>query len=223
MESTLRAPDAGDAGEDCFDESCWPQLWDDPAASELGDPVIDPPLASLPTALDAGMGSDALLVADAATPTQDAAIPVDAGCAGQPEPPCPPAPPGYEPQNPGIPSGAQCRGACGPNCPATCVAGTPTTTCVEWQSADCGWHAKTCTYATLSCGSNTGCRTHDACYDTCARGLKGAACRRLCDVGCIRMYGVTTCRAWMKGNPPYDKWTDYAGAPTSQTYDTTCY
>jgi len=157
----------------------------------------------------------------------DAGAPADATpCAGQPEPACPTAPAGYQPQDPGIRSKAKCRGACGPDCPPSCSIGAPVSTCLEWQDAQCGWHAKTCTYQVQRCGSHLGCRVHDACYDGCAfkwtEPLR-IACRRACDVGCIAKYGEATCESWMMGGKPYDSYIEYTSAPTSSTYDSTCY
>lgn len=149
---------------------------------------------------------------------------IDAGCAAQPEPQCPMPPPGgYLPVNPGIPSRALCRGACGPDCPATCVAGPGTSTCHEWQTADCQWHAKVCNYTTRRCGSHAGCRVHDACYDACATRGWPAGCRRGCDVACIRRWGVRRCNAWRRGLGPFDSTIEYANPPTSYTYDSTCF
>jgi hypothetical protein len=189
--------------DDCYDEWCWDEPWD---PDEEEQPID----AAAPDA-----GADATGV-DAAN--------ADAGaCAAQAEPACPAAPPGFLPQNPGIASGSQCRGACGANCPATCRPVTSPTVCLEWQTADCLWHAKVCTYPAQECGSHLGCRVHDSCYDGCATARFPAACRRSCDLACVRTHGARQCRAWMNGNPPYDSWLQYAGTPTSYTYDSTCY
>jgi hypothetical protein len=193
---------------DCFDESCLDELYEgvEPEGSLVLESSPTEPAASTDVAITATK------------------VPLDTDeCEAQPEPACPAAPPGYLPQNPLIASGSLCRGACGANCPATCVAGPAATTCVEWRTRDCQWHAKTCSYPTQSCGSHLGCRVHDACYDTCVKGLKGAACRRQCDIGCLRTHGLKKCKAWMRGNGPYDSWLDYAGTPTSTVADTTCY
>lgn len=159
--------------------------------------------------------SDALVLTDASSDGP--------ACAGQPEPECPAAPPGYQPENPGIPSGGVCRGACGAKCPAQCGVRPNATVCLEWQTADCQWHSKVCSYPVQSCGSHLGCRDHDACYDACAGSLWPAACRRSCDAKCLKKWGTTKCEAWMIGGGPYDSQIEYAGTPTSTTYDTTCY
>ncbi len=100
------------------------------------------------------------------------------------------------------------------------------TRCLEWQDNQCGWHAKTCTYKVQKCGSHAGCRTHDSCYDSCAKlptGILRAACRRTCDFDCLRVYGKAFCSSWMGGGKPYDSYIEYTSTPTSSTYDTTCY
>lgn len=174
--------------------------------------------------LDAAGGDGGL--ADAGSRDAELAPADGPPCVGQPEPACPASPDGYRPQNPGIPGGGQCRGACGPACPPSCSIEAPVTTCLEWQDAQCGWHAKTCTYKVQKCGSHTGCRIHDSCYDNCAKkptGLLRATCRRACDVNCLAVYGGAFCESWMTGGKPYDSYMEYTSAPTSSTYDSTCY
>ena len=144
------------------------------------------------------------------------------------EPACPQAPPGdYAPINPGIGSGAQCRGACGADCPANnCTALRAESRCIEWQDSCGNWHYKTCNYGNLiSCGSAAGCRTDDQCYDDCATALWPAACRRACDLACINQYGAAQCAAWWGGGGPFDSHLNFSGGATSQDgpYDTTCF
>ena len=195
---------------DCFEERCVEPWVDEPeydpnTVSPEETTTTETTEVAVPAPLDAGV------------------LP-DAGC-GQPEPQCPLAPPGTRPQNPGIPSGGQCRGACGKACPPTCRPGPTESTCVEWQDASCGWHQKTCTYPTIECGTAEGCEDHDNCYDKCARGWRGIACRRLCDGACVKKWGALTCNKWRQGLGPYDDiWLKFAGAGTSgPVYDTTCY
>ena len=225
---------AGDAGVstaciDDFDPNCWTGPWgefeppptyppDPRVPDDAGEVIHDGGGGGSDATIADGGGSDAS-IGDGGTP--------DAGCAGQPEPACPQPPGGYLAQNPGIPGGGQCRGACGPACPPTCRAGTPTSSCVEWQTADCHWHAKTCTYPVLECGTHMGCRDHDTCYDGCALlrwGIQRAACRRECDATCIRRNGITKCNSWRKGGGPYDPtWLQFTGTPTTSTSETTCF
>ncbi len=217
-----------DADEDCFDPACWTDPWGLFEPQPPGETRVDVDVA-IP--IDAG-ATDAVL-ADAYTTDAelvDATMPgdgpmPDAACADQPEPACPQPPAGgYQPQNPGIPGGGLCRGACGPACPATCVAAPAATECVSWQTKDCKQHKKVCTYGVLSCGTHAGCRVHDACYDGCAglRGLAYQACRRGCDVACIRANGVKKCSAWMRGKGPFDGFISFTAAPTSVTMDGAC-
>ncbi|MBK9036604.1 MAG: hypothetical protein IPL61_36035 [Myxococcales bacterium] len=131
--------------------------------------------------------------------------------------------PGVEPVNPHNAVGSQCRGTCGADCAGTCRSLPTVTQCHEWQTADCGWHAKVCTYAMRECGSAEGCRVHDACYDACAAGDAGAACRSDCDDDCIAEHGLFQCGRWAFGYGPFDRWIQYGDAPTSYTYDSTCY
>lgn len=184
-------------------------------------PASDAPASDAPpgdAAADAGTDAPADAAADA-----PADAPVDAGCVAQEEPQCADAPDGVEPVDPGNAAGSLCRGACGADCPATCVAGTPITECHEWQTADCRWHAKVCTYPTRSCGSHAACRTHDTCYDDCAGALFPVLCRRACDNDCVQIHGLAQCTRWAGGNGPYDQWNTYADEPSEYTYDSTCY
>lgn len=185
-----------------------------------------PPDAAPDAPADAAPDAPADAAADAGTDAPvdaPADAPVDAGCVAQDEPECPDAPDGMEPVDPGIASGSLCRGACGPDCPTTCRSGTPVTECLEWQTADCRWHAKVCTYPVRECGSHAGCRDHDDCYDDCATALFPFGCRRICDKKCSDDYDAGTCLGWANGNGPYDSWISYAGEPTSYSYDSTCY
>lgn len=126
--------------------------------------------------------------------------------------------------NPHNAVGSQCRGACGIDCPSTCRAAPGTSTCLEWQTADCGWHAKVCSYTVRECGSHPGCVAHDACYDGCGGGLAGFFCRRDCDATCVATHGAGNCTSWWGGNGPYvEPWLKFVDPPTSSTYDSTCY
>lgn len=142
------------------------------------------------------------------------------------EPECPEYPDDVDPIDPGIASGSQCRGACGPNCPDTCRSLPPRETCLEWQDEEGNWHSKICRYEGLiECGSHQGCREHDACYDGCATARFPATCRRGCDLACTRRYGVSNCYDWWGGDPPYDSWLSFGPGTFTEEgpYDTTCY
>ena len=199
---------------DCFEESCIEPWVDEPEY----DPNAVAPEQPETT-------EDVTRTTEIGVPEPlDAGVLPDGGCVGQAEPQCPLAPPGTRPQNPGIPSGGQCRGACGKGCPASCRPGPTQSTCVEWQDAACQWHQKTCTYPTIECGTAQGCEDHDNCYDRCARGWRGIRCRRRCDAACVTRWGAVTCNKWRRGREPYDSWLQFSGAATSgPVYDTTCY
>lgn len=188
-----------------------------PTATAAPSPTSSPSPSPSPTASPSPSPSPSPTASPSPSPSPTPA------CTPQPEPACPAAPAGYQPVNPGIPSGGQCRGACGADCPASCRPGTPATACLEWQTADCQWHAKVCTYPVRECGSHQGCRDHDACYDRCAPGLLGAFCRRICDEQAVARWGVNNCTSWWGGGGPYDQWLSFADTPTSYTYDSTCY
>jgi outer membrane protein OmpA-like peptidoglycan-associated protein len=133
-------------------------------------------------------------------------------------PPCPSAPPGTRPRNPHIASGAECRGACGPNCPPTCTPQPTRTLCVSDPLGNC--HA-TCTYGSvIECGSHMGCRDHDACYDGCASALgetslcPGGTCHCGCDWECISRHGISNCNSWRTGGGPFDSTLTFTGPPT---------
>ena len=132
----------------------------------------------------------------------------------QPVTPSPPSPP-LEPQriNPGITSGAQCRGACGPDCPGSCTPHADIVKCVEVT----GCHA-TCTYHNVtSCSTHEGCRQHDECYDRCAAAgernhcgcperacLLGLVCKNpchcRCDRDCCNAHDKIDCAGWALGS-----------------------
>ncbi len=124
---------------------------------------------------------------------------------------CPDPPPGYQQVDPHIPSGATCRGACGGGCPRTCE---DFTLCVDDESS-----SGHCDYTGKRCGTHQGCREHDDCYDACGpRGVLDLGvwrCRRACDLGCIRRYGLAQCRSWMTGAGPYDGELSFTDPPVA--------
>ncbi len=132
-----------------------------------------------------------------------------------------------------IPGGGLCRGACGPDCPDTCVKVGEVQKCV----ADSAWKCfYTCTYSnTVSCGVHDSCVVHDDCYDACAANGEtalcidlppnlswnpltwllikfGGLCHCACDYGCVSNYGFD-CRNWMNGLGPYDYRQLYSDKP----------
>jgi hypothetical protein len=128
--------------------------------------------------------------------------------------PCPLAVSGTQAQNPGIASGSECRGACGADCPSTCMQMPTQRECVS-AGEGCNYM---CTYAVQQCGTNEGCRKHDDCYDACAEQdeltlpLIGGLCHRNCDFGCVIGNGFSGvfCPLWLAGLPPYDSFITYS-------------
>lgn len=123
------------------------------------------------------------------------------------------------PRNLGIPSGAQCRGACGPDCPSTCTPLPNQKACVANSAGTCHWIYE---YpGVIRCGSHLGCRNHDACYDRCAatRGETdlchhGGTCHCGCDYDCIHDHTVAECNSWRTGGGPYDSFIEFSNPPT---------
>jgi hypothetical protein len=107
-------------------------------------------------------------------------------------------------KNPGIPSGAQCRGACGPDC-KTCKA-EPVHRFTDAVTGD------TWEYANYQdCNTNTGCREHDAGFDWAAavhgeigRGAIIMPWHMAANLECTCNYLAGNCIAWIAGLPPYD-------------------
>ncbi|MFA5106568.1 MAG: hypothetical protein WC506_06445 [Candidatus Micrarchaeia archaeon] len=120
--------------------------------------------------------------------------------------------------DPDITSGSKCRGACGPDCPDTCMRMPDYQTCVPDAKGQCLY---VCTYQNvIQCGVHTGCQAHDACYDRCAeeKGEKsmcylGGFCHCGCDWDCISKYGPINCAEWMLGYGPTQSEVDYSSPP----------
>jgi hypothetical protein len=117
--------------------------------------------------------------------------------------------PDVYPRDPGIVSGALCRGACGPDCDTctnigdSCDGTTCEYVCEEMAGSHVIWKYPNF----LDCPSAGGCRDHDACYDWCAdkafeRGPLGVIfgpCHRMCDFECICDHSTPQCVNWIFG------------------------
>ncbi len=120
--------------------------------------------------------------------------------------------------DPAIASGSKCRGACGPDCPDTCMKMPEYQECVPDVEGKCVY---VCTYSNvLQCGIHSGCQTHDACYDTCAaeKGESrmcylGGLCHCSCDWDCVSKYGPINCVEWMLGYGPTQGEVAYSSTP----------
>lgn len=116
------------------------------------------------------------------------------------------------PRDPGITSGALCRGACGPDCD-TC---TPPEDRIVCMPRPDGTHQFWLYPNYQVCGSHEGCRQHDAGYDWCADfgEMKiWGPCHRLPDFECLCNYGAKTCVGWIFGGPPYDLYLAFSDTP----------
>jgi Domain of unknown function (DUF4157) len=107
-------------------------------------------------------------------------------------------------KNPGIPSGAECRGACGPDC-ETCSS-APVRTVTDPSTGE-AWE-----YTNFQdCNSNVGCREHDAAFDWAAatQGETGSWAilmpwHMAANIECACKNLSGNCVAWIAGLPPYD-------------------
>jgi hypothetical protein len=110
----------------------------------------------------------------------------------------------YE-RDPAIPSGAHCRGACGPSCD-TCVS-HPTHTYVDPDTGE------TWTYTNFQdCNTHDGCKQHDAAFDWAAdvKGERGGGIvdmikpwHMAANIECTCTNDPANCIGWIMGMPPY--------------------
>ncbi len=117
-------------------------------------------------------------------------------------------------KDPGIASGSECRGACGPNCDTCEPKGTyrytdPATGDV-WEYANF-----------QDCNSNDGCREHDAAFDWAAdvHGEIGGGAivmpwHMAANIECACNNLAGNCIAWIGGLPPYDSKMYFADSAT---------
>jgi hypothetical protein len=104
--------------------------------------------------------------------------------------------------NPGLSSGAQCRQACGGNCPEercdlltdSTGAATPIVVAIDEPRGFCTYNN------VLHCPTHAGCREHDDCFDVCteSRGMYEVtdSCHMTCNKDCVSRYGLTNCVLW---------------------------
>ena len=104
--------------------------------------------------------------------------------------------------DPGLSSGALCRGACGMDCPdercdlLTDSTGAATPITIGIQSP-----RGICTYNNvLECPTHAGCQIHDGCFDVCTEhyhmNSQADTCHLNCDLDCVKAYGLTNCVLW---------------------------
>ncbi|MBN1168023.1 MAG: hypothetical protein JXA44_12980 [Methanospirillaceae archaeon] len=116
--------------------------------------------------------------------------------------------------DPNIPGHGLCRGACGSDCPSSCV--KLPDIILYFLTGENEYYS--CTYENvISCGSHSGCRDHDECYDRCVAeegetNLFGN-CHLTCNTNCTDEYGYFTCYNWTVGWPPFDSNLTYSDSP----------
>jgi Domain of unknown function (DUF4157) len=114
-------------------------------------------------------------------------------------------------KEPDGPSGAKCRGACGPDCPTTCKnVGTYTE---QYVVGDCGYLIEFPN--AILCGTHEGCRVHDACFDAAvANGetdLFGPR-HNQCNQDALLRWPAHV-KDWAQGGGPYDGWWHFVDHP----------
>lgn len=111
-------------------------------------------------------------------------------------------------RDPGLASGAKCRGACGIDCPENnCDPPADLVVCQNMGDRH-EWH----TYHDYStCGVAQGCLNHDACYDAAAEmpiwgfgGVMFGPMYRVCDLEALCGYSFKQAVTWAGGGGPYD-------------------
>jgi hypothetical protein len=106
-------------------------------------------------------------------------------------------------RNPGFASGAECRGACGPDC-FSCDELGDAIVCEDLGPAG----TQLWLYERLAvCPTHEGCRQHDGGYDWCAslgENTIFGPCHRLPDFEAICAHGVSDAVGWIIGMPPHD-------------------
>lgn len=98
------------------------------------------------------------------------------------------------PIQPLMTSGALCRGACGPDCPAGRCKNEQMKILKNREGTG------TCMYTNIiTCPTHPGCQEHDACYDWCedyGYTFMMDSCHRICNDRCAADYGTFTCIPW---------------------------
>ncbi len=115
-------------------------------------------------------------------------------------------------KEPDGPSGAKCRGACGPDCPDTCkTVGAYTE---QYEIGSCGYVIEFPN--ALLCGTHAGCRSHDGCFDAAvANGETNLFGPRHneCNQDALFRWGPANTKSWVRGGGPYDEWWYFVDNP----------
>lgn len=109
------------------------------------------------------------------------------------------------------PGGAKCRGACGEDCPNTCK--SVGTYSEQYEVGGCGYLIEFPN--AFLCGTNAGCRSHDACFDAAVASGEtdiGGPRHVQCTMQAGERYGPKTL-SWARGGGPYDDWWYFVDDP----------
>jgi outer membrane protein assembly factor BamB len=128
-------------------------------------------------------------------------------------------------QDPGIPSGSTCRGACGGGCPDTCTDRNDINLLVKDPEDQAGYYLVTYE-GVIICGTHAGCRWHDWCFDRCVEvygetDVVSGRCHTVCNAraeyyGTIATSGINgplsvlTAWNWKEGGGPFDYYWQFA-------------
>jgi hypothetical protein len=115
-------------------------------------------------------------------------------------------------KEPDGPAGAKCRGACGADCPDTCK---PAGTYLEqYEVGGCGYLIEFPN--ALQCGTHSGCRLHDGCFDAAVAAGEtqlGGPLHFQCNEEALLHYGPAKTTSWARGGGPYDAWWYFVDDP----------
>ncbi|MBS3814438.1 PKD domain-containing protein [Candidatus Bipolaricaulota bacterium] len=137
-------------------------------------------------------------------------------------------------QEPDIPSGADCRGACGGNCPVTCTDSSDIQLVIEYPDNSDNYYLVT--YEDVkNCGTHAGCRWHDWCFDRCVEvygetDVKMGRCHTVCNAraeyyATVETFGINgplsvlSAWNWKEGEGPYDSYWKFTGDITLRELD----
>lgn len=121
------------------------------------------------------------------------------------------------PRDPLIASRATCRGACGGDCPESCISLSDIIIRVADPLNDANHYLLTYSEV-IECGTHAGCRWHDACFDECARETGEddwyEPCHQSCNASVAAdMYGPDWGYSWQDGGGPYDGYLLFSNPP----------
>jgi|GEM_PF-4516524 len=129
-------------------------------------------------------------------------------------------------QDPDIPGDADCRGACGGNCPVTCTESNDIQLAIKDPENSDSYYLVT--YEDVkNCGTHAGCRWHDWCFDRCVETYGETdvilgRCHTVCNAraeyyATVETFGISgplsaiNAWNWRTGEGPYDSYWNFTG------------